>query len=104
MMVAGIVAFLFICILVFVIWASRRSEAYGAQRTTAEEAEELLAIAHEKLEAERELDEIRRASDISAADRLRQSKWNRDSGSLHSGQSDHDQQRRRVDGADSGAD
>lgn len=74
-MVAGVVALLLICVLGFVVWASRRSEAYGAQKTTAEEADELLAIAHEKMEMERELDEVIAAHpERRATDRLRQSK------------------------------
>lgn len=74
MMVAGVVALLLIAVLGFVVWASKRSERYGRHTAIADEADELLAIAAQKQEMERELDEIIAAHpERRAVDRLRQS-------------------------------
>lgn len=77
--VAALVALLLICVLGFVVWASKRSERYGRHTAIADEADELLAIAEEKQEAERALeDHIAAHPERRAVDRLRNSKWNRD--------------------------
>jgi hypothetical protein len=59
-------------------YSYRAGRKTGEATVTAEEAEELLARAEEKQEAEREIQEAQRSAPDTAADRLRGSKWNRD--------------------------